>query len=366
MRKRKYAVIGAGNGGLVTAGYIFNKGFEVDLYNRSEERITYIKKHDYTMQHGYHLDRISLNYVGTNLAKAVYQSDVIIIVITADGHDDIAKKIAPYLEDDQVVLLVPGRTLGALLFNQTLRKVGCKANVIIAEANTLFFAARLKVPGLVEIKGIKKEVSVSALYPPDTDYVIEVLSDIFTNIIKADTVLETSFSNIGAIFHPVISLLNKERILKKDTFHFYTDGVTRFVAGYIEKVDREFKAISSAIGIETLSVVDWLHSRYGLQKTSIYTMIKSNPTYKDILAPTTMNHRYVWEDIPTGLVPMSLIGNNLGVPTPTIDYFIEEGSQMLNTDFRLKGRTLYKLGLSTDNLISGLQDLAICEEEIII
>ncbi|NQT60697.1 MAG: NAD/NADP octopine/nopaline dehydrogenase family protein [Bacteroidetes bacterium] len=366
MRKTKYTIIGAGNGGLVTAGYISKKGFEANLYNRSEERIEYIKKHNYTIHFGYHFDKIRLNYVGTNLAKAVYQSDVIIIVITADGHDDIAEKIAPYLEDDQIVLLVPGRTLGALLFSKILRRVECKANVIIAEANTLFFAARLKTPGMVEIKGFKKEVSVSALYPPNTDYVIDVLSGIFTNIIKAETILETSFSNMGAIFHPVISLLNKERILNKDTFHFYTDGVTKFVAGYIEKVDLEFKAISSAIGIKTLSAVDWMHSRYGLQKTSIYTMIKSNPTYKDILAPTTINHRYIWEDIPTGLVPMSLIGNNLGVPTPTIDYFIEAGSKILGIDFRSTGRTLYKLGLSADNLILDLQDMAICKEDVTI
>jgi len=63
---------------------------------------------------------------------------------------------------------------------------------------------------------------------------------------------------------------------------------------------------------------------------------------------------------------MSLIGNNLGVPTPTIDYFIEEGSKILGIDFRSTGRTLYKLGLSTNNLILDLQNVAICEEEIII
>lgn len=364
MRRKKYTVIGAGSGGLVTAGYIFLQGYEVSLYNRSEERIKYIKDHDYTIQFGDKSDKIRLNYVGNNLSKAVYHSDVIIVVITANGHSDIAEKIAPYLEDGQIILLVPGRTLGALLFSQTLNKVGCKANVIVAEANTLFFVARLKRPDLIEIKGIKKEVSVSALYSRDTDYVIDVFSEVFHNIIKADTFLDTSFSNIGAIFHPVIFLLNKERIFKKEIFNFYTDGVTKKVAQYIEKVDFEFKLITSAIGINTLSVVDWLNSRYGLPKTSIYKMIKSNPTYKDILAPTTINHRYVWEDIPTGLVPMSLFGKILGVPIPTIDYFIEEGSELLDIDFRSEGRTLYKLGLSTNNLISDLWDITNNVEKI--
>jgi opine dehydrogenase len=330
MRKKRYTVIGAGNGGLLTAGFISRKGYEVSLYNRSEDRLKLIKDYGYTIQFGDKSDKIRLNYVGNNLSKAVYHSDVIIVVITANGHSDIAEKLAPYLKDGQIILLVPGRTCGVLLFNHTLNKVGCKANVIVAEANTLFFAARLKSPGLIEIKGIKNEVSVAALYSRDTDYVIDVLSDVFSNIIKANSFLETSFSNIGAIFHPIIFLLNEERILKKE--------------------------------INTLSVVDWLNSRYGLPKTSIYKMIKSNPTYKDILAPTTINHRYVWEDIPTGLVPMSSFGKNLGIPTPTIDYFIEQGSKLLKIDFRSEGRTLRKLGLSSDNLISDLWNIATNKE----
>ena len=363
MRKKKYTVIGAGSGGLAIAGDIFLQGYEVSLYNRSEERIKYIKDHDYTIQFGDKSDKIRLNYVGNNLSEAVYHSDVIIIVITANGHSDIAEKIAPYLKDGQIILLVPGRTLGALLFSNTLNKVGCKANVIIAEANTLFFTVRSKRPDLIEIKAIKKEVSVSALYSRDTDFVIDVLSEVFHNIIKADTFLDTSFSNIGAIFHPVISIVNKKRILKKEIFNFYTDGVTKKVAQYVEKIDFEFNSIATAIGINKLSVVDWLNSRYGLPKTSVYEMMKSNPTYQDILAPTTINHRYIWEDIPTGLVPMSSFGKALGIPTPTIDYFIEEGSKLLDTDFRSESRTLCKLGLSTDNLISDLWDATISGEK---
>ncbi len=363
MRKRKYTVIGAGCGGLVIAGHLFQNGYEVSLYNRSVERIKYIKDQGYTILFGDKSDKIRLSYLGTNLSEALFHSDVIIIVITANGHADIAEKIVPFLKDGQIILLVPGRTLGALLFSRTLNKAGCKAKVIVAEANTLFFAARQKRPDIIEIKGIKKEVSVSALCSRDTDYVINVLSEVFHNIIKADTVLDTSFSNIGAIFHPVIFLLNKERILKKEIFNFYTDGVTKKVAQYIEKIDFEFKSIASTIGINRLSVVDWLNSRYDLPITSIYEMIKSNPTYKDILAPSTINHRYVWEDIPTGLVPMSFLGKTLGIPTPTIDYIIDEGSKMLDTDFRSEGRTLSKLGLSTDNLISDLWDITISGEK---
>lgn len=363
MRKRKYTVIGAGSGGLATAGYISRKGYEVSVYNRSENRIKYIKDHGYRIRFSDKSDKIRLNYLGNNLSKAVYDSDVIIVAITANGHRDIAEKIAPYIKDGQIILLVPGRTCGVLVFSQTLNKVGCKSNVIIAEANTLFFVARRKEPDLIEVKAIKNEVSVSALYSRDTDYVIDILSEALPNLIKADTFLETSFSNIGAIFHPVIFLLNKERILKKEIFNFYTDGITMQVAKYIEKVDFEFKLIAEAIGVNTLSVIDWLNSRYGLPRTSVYKMIRSNPAYKDILAPTTMNHRYIFEDIPTGLVPMSSFGKNLGIPTPTIDYFIDEGTKLLNIPFRSEGRTLLNLRLSPNNLISDLWNIPIDGEK---
>ncbi|MCD4791444.1 MAG: NAD/NADP octopine/nopaline dehydrogenase family protein [Bacteroidales bacterium] len=356
MRKKKYTVIGAGNGGLVTAGYIFLKGYKVSLYNRSENRIKHIRENGYNIKFGNLINKIKPDYVGTNLSAAVSDSDVIIIVITANGHEDIAKNIAPYLKDGQIILLVPGRTCGVLLFSQTLKKAGCKANVIIAEANTLFFAARLSELCMIEIKGVKINVSVSALHSCDTDCVINILADVFPNLIKADSFLDTSFSNIGAIFHPTIFLLNKERIIRKEKFNFYTDGLTKQIAHYIEKIDFEFKSIATAIGVNSLSVRDWLNSRYGLPQSTIYEMIKFNPTYKDILAPTTINHRYVWDDIPTGLVPMSSFGKNLGIPTPTIDYFIKEGSKLLDIDFRSEGRTLHKLGLSPDNLISDLME----------
>ena len=58
-------------------------------------------------------------------------------------------------------------------------------------------------------------------------------------------------------------------------------------------------------------------------------MLRSNPGYQDIKAPTTLNHRYLWEDIPTGLVPISDMARALDIETPTIDGVIDEGSRII-------------------------------------
>ena len=355
MLKEKYAVIGAGCGGQAVAGYLASIGFDVNIYNRSIDRIKPFQARGYIDLEDTITGRGKLSYIGTDISKALADRDIIMIVITADGHNEIAEKIAPYLKDGQIIILNPGRTCGALEVEYILRQSGCRADVIVAEANTLMYVVRVTTPGTATIKGIKKEVSISALNAKDTEQVINRIHSTYPQFVAGTSFLETSFGNIGAIFHPTIALLNKDRILSKEPFDFYTEGVTRKVADFMEQVDTEAQNVARALGTRALSVTGWLFSRYHLQFSDIYTMIRSNPTYQEIKAPTTLNHRYLWEDIPTGLVPISSFGDALGVPTKSIDYLIDEGCEALERNFWEEGRTVEKLGLSKENLLSDLK-----------
>ena len=362
--KEKYVVIGAGCGGQAVAGYLASIGVNVTLYNRSRSRIKPFKERNYIDLEGTMKGRGKLSYIGMDISKALADRDVIMVVITADGHKEIAQKVAPYLRDDQIIILNPGRTCGALEFDNTLRQCGSKANVVIAEANTLVFTVRVQTPGVATIKGVKREVSASALRVKDTAYVIDKIHSAFPQFVAATSFLETSFGNIGAIFHPTITLLNKDRILSKESFDFYTEGVTVRVADFMEQVDNEAQSVARALRTKPLSVRDWLNSRYELKFSDIFTMIRSNPTYYGIKAPTTMNNRYLWEDIPTGLVPISSFGNALGVSTKAIDYLINEGCNVLQRDFWEEGRTLEKLGLSRENVLSDLERIIKYNQEV--
>ncbi|MCK4435783.1 NAD/NADP octopine/nopaline dehydrogenase family protein, partial [Candidatus Bathyarchaeota archaeon] len=59
-----------------------------------------------------------------------------------------------------------------------------------------------------------------------------------------------------------------------------------------------------------------------------------------------------WEDVPTGLIPLSSLGNKLDVPTPMIDSFINLAESLFRKDFNIdffeRGRTMENLGL--DNM----------------
>ena len=355
--RKKWTVVGAGCGGQSMAGYLASEGNDVRLYNRSMDRIKPLIDDPNIELTGSLNARGKLSYVGRDIGKAVSGSDIIMVVTTATGHRDVAEEMSPYLHDGQIVILNPGRTCGALEVYNTLRESGCKADVIVSEANTLIYAVRVPIPGIADVKGVKKEVSLSALKRRNTPHVIDAINGSYPQFVPAESMLETSFGNIGAIFHPAITICNKDRINRKDDFDFYTDGVTVDVAEIMREIDDEAMAVARALGAEPLPVTEWLHSRYDVPLSNVYDMIRSNPTYQGIKAPGTLNHRYLWEDIPTGMVPVSSFGEALGVDTPTIDRFIDEGSDILGRDFREEGRKPEKLGISKSSVREDLEKI---------
>ncbi|NIA16316.1 MAG: NAD(P)-binding domain-containing protein [Nitrospiraceae bacterium] len=356
-RKLSFAIIGAGCGGQAIAGYLSLRGHDVALYNRSHARIASFQNRGSIEL----CDKLNgsgtLSYIGTDLAEAIADRDIIMVVTTATAHRSLAQKMVPHLRDGQLILLNPGRTFGALEVSHTLRKAGCTADVVVGEANTLVYVARALVPGTAVVKAIKKSVFVSAVLAADTSYLMRRLRGVYPQFTAAASFLETSFGNIGAVLHPTVTLLNKDRILSKIPFDFYRDGITREVARYLERIDRERLAMAAALGGRPLSVSEWVSSRYGLGLADIYTMLRSNPYYRNVKAPTTLDHRYLLEDVPTGLVPISDAASAVGVRTPAMDHLIDEASGILGRDFRKEGRTLDNLGLPRYRLQEALANI---------
>ncbi|MDO9349048.1 MAG: NAD/NADP octopine/nopaline dehydrogenase family protein, partial [Anaerolineales bacterium] len=65
-----------------------------------------------------------------------------------------------------------------------------------------------------------------------------------------------------------------------------------------------------------------------------------------IKAPATLNHRYIFEDIPMSLVPMASLGERYGVSVRGMDAIIRLACIVHRTDYWRRGRTLDKLGIN--------------------
>ena len=358
-----FAIIGAGCGGQATAGHLASKGHDVTLYDRSRSWVEPIQKHGRIQIFGAINIVGELSYVGTDLARVMENRDVVIIITTAIAHKPLARQIAPHLRDGQIVIVSPGRTFGALEVSRVIRDAGCSADVIAAETNTLLYVSRITSSGIVNVKAIKKMVLVSTIRSRHNSYLFDRLKPIFPQFVRAESFLDTSLGNIGARLHPAISLGNAERILNGDTFDFYTDGVTSRIVNVLKSIDDELMTLARSLKVKSFSIRDWLHTRYGLKKADLRAMLRSNSGYQNIKAPTTLDHRYLWDDIPTGLVPISEMAQAQNIGTPTINRLIDEGSRFLGRDFRKEGRTLEKMGLSVSGLSNELDEVANDREE---
>lgn len=341
----KIAVIGAGNGGQSIAGYLAMQGYEVSLYDIDEKRINELKKTD-----GIHLKgRISgfgkMDCFTTDIEEAVKGAEIVMVATVANSHREVAKSIAPYIEENQVIILNPGRTCGALVFKQMLNRRCCEKRYYLGEAQTLVYACRIIENGIVNIIGVKDEVLLAGLPASDTDYILKKITPIYPCFMKTNNVLHTSFENIGAMFHPCVCLFNAATIERQDPFRFYRD-MTDQVARFIEKFDAERLAVGKAYGIDLLSVTEWI--KFAYQDTEGETLcerMKNNPAYLDIKAPGTIFTRQLTEDIPTGVLPIMELGMVAGIATPLLKSMIYIIEALLGIDMQTNGRSLKNLGL---------------------
>ena len=349
VQPQTFTVIGAGNGGKAMAAHLALMDCRVVLYNRTPERVRGIKARG-----GIDLESFPggprgfgrLAEVTSDIALAVRASEVIMVVVPSSAHADLAAAMAPHLRDGQVIVLHPGRTCGAIEVAAVLARVNCRAAVTIAEAGTFIYASRSDGPAQARIFGIKEAVPLAALPATCTPMVLNLLRSVYPQYVDGVNVLNTGLDNMGAIFHPALTLLNAGRIESTSgDFQFYIDGVTPSVARVLEVLDRERVTVASALGIRAQTAVEWLAMAYNAYGADLNETIHNQPGYFGIKAPPTLGHRYITEDVPMSLVPIAALGERYGVSTRGMNSIIQLGCIIHRTDYWRRGRTLDKLGI---------------------
>ncbi len=349
-QRQTIAVLGAGHGGLAMAGHLAIMGHKVNLFNRGEERLWGVKSSGLIEVTGEIEGFGEINLATTSIAEAIKDVELIMVVVPACGHKWMAEQMAPHLVDGQIIVLHPGRTFGALEVRQVLTRMGCKADVIISEAQTFIYASRATGPSQVKIFRIKHSIPVASVRAHLIPTVINKLRQFYPQFMPGDNIFKTSLENIGSVFHPALCVLNAGWIEHDIDFQFYHEGVTPSVAKVLEKIDAERVMVAEALGIMAITAKQWLYMAYSATGQTLFHAMKKNIGYRGILAPRTLKMRYLDEDLPCSLVPIASIGKMFNVETPTIDSIIRLGCEINSVDYWSAGRTAENLGIAGMNL----------------
>ena len=109
-------------------------------------------------------------------------------------------------------------------------------------------------------------------------------------------------------------------------------------------------AVAAALGASVPSLADWFDRVYGVREATLVETCQrltynSDGPYQATGTPKSLDHKFITEDVPTGLIPMSALGAAAGVRTPAIDALVQMVRIMTGKDL-VEGRTLERLGLS--------------------
>ncbi|HSQ05617.1 MAG TPA: NAD/NADP octopine/nopaline dehydrogenase family protein, partial [Burkholderiales bacterium] len=89
---------------------------------------------------------------------------------------------------------------------------------------------------------------------------------------------------------------------------------------------------------------------YGVREATLTEAAKrltynADGAYQATGKPKTLQHKFILEDVPTGLMPTSALGSAAGVKTPAIDSLVQMIGTMTGWSFANDARTLEQLGL---------------------
>src|SRR5690625_3029773 len=211
----KFTIIGAGNGGQSMAAHLTFLGEDVILYDIQEGLIDDIKREGGIKAEGV-MEGFAQVKATTDLKEAMNNTDVIMVTTTGTAHKHVARSIAPFLTDGQIIMIFPGYW-GALEFRNIFKELGIK-------------------------------------------------KDVYQQFIVTDSVLTTTLNNCNPMFHVPILLFNAGRIESSNEFFFYPDGATPSVVNVIEQLEQERLEIGKTLNIKLSTCQDLLSRFYQLDE----------------------------------------------------------------------------------------------------
>ena len=342
----RIAVLGGGNGSFAAAGDMA-RGHDVRLWRRDRAAVAAhraaggaITVKDFR---GRHEAKPSL--ITTDIGEAVRGAELILCPAPATAQPDIARALAPHLEERQAVFLPPG-SFGSAIFAKAAREAGTRA--AFAETGTLPWLTRKHGPHEVAITIRAKRLPTGVLPLRLKDHSLAVIGRAFPGAIEdCGDALSGALMNAGPIIHPPLITMNAAPLEHFERWDIHKEGTQAAVRRVTDALDAERIAVREALGYGAphFPLADhyaregeeWMYGRGSHDK------LTDSGDWREHIVLT--QHRYMLEDVRIGLSFLVSVGELAGVPTPLARAFLAICGAICGEDFMQTGRTLASLGL---------------------
>ncbi len=347
-RKMKIAVLGGGHGCYAAAADFSEAGHEVRFWRRDAAALAPVKAEGaITLKDHKGRRTIPIAHITDSIADAVSGAELIFSPLPAFAQADLARQLAPHLQDGQVIFIPPG-TFGSYVMTKAARDNGCRAAFSIAESGTLPWLTRKHSPTEIAITTRASRLPMGVFPAKASKLALEVISNAFPGVIEpVEDALSAALMNAGPIIHPPLIIMNAGPIAHFPRWDIHKEGTQPTIRRVHDALDGERMALRETLGYKPphfpladhYNTSNWMYGNLAHDK-----LVDSGDWHEKL---DLDRHRYMAEDVEMGLAFLASVCRWAGVPCPTADGLLQLGAVAAGRDFTRTGRTLENLKLAS-------------------
>lgn len=353
----KVAILGGGDDARMLASLSLAAGMQTTLFSAYGAELSALRQAGGITIRGagpigtYQIDQDGIPSIKTTaeLDSAVADADVLFLTGPVHKQRTYAMVLADHVRDGQVLVIAPGRTLGAAEVAWLLRVGGRRADVIIVEAQALPYWTRAQ-GGTLHLSQTRP--CAAATLPAGRADVVAGLQPIMPNIVPVASIVHSSFADGSGLVEVPALLLGGpvmgdgmpelpeggQPLDANRNFRTLIGAQHRAVMASIAK---ERQHVAQAFGIRDLPTLDeWLDTHAGSAKGENTRAVPSQAEAASIVRCATIGSH----------VPLASAGRMAGRATPATDAMITLASTVLDADIASAGRRLETTGITADTI----------------
>lgn len=328
----KVAILGTGGVGLGYAAFLHTVGHKPVLWSPSGRGVA-------TFRDGNEL--VAEGALATRFTPAtatdpgfVAEADAVVVAAPAYAYRAIFGAVLAHLRPEQPLIISAHLSLAAHYAARLLAARG--VTVPVVAWGTTVLMGRKTGPSSVEIGGIRGEVDAAVVPTAQADAGLAACIELFgARFRRHANLMAVQLGNLNPPIHLAVALCNLTRIERGEAWSNY-GGITQAVARLIEALDRERLDVAVACGMTVRSVEQHYQRSFGFAPGESLAAMAAEIDRRrggKPPGPTTLDTRFVTEDVPFGIVPLIRIAAHLGVAVPLHEAGLAMISALYGRDF---------------------------------
>ncbi|WP_171178541.1 hypothetical protein [Ruegeria sp. HKCCD8929] len=277
--------------------------------------------------------------------------DAQVIFLTGPLHKQrtYAMVLADHLSDGQILVLAPGRSMGAVETAWLLRIGGCTADITLVEVQGLPYWFRSEGAALTLSQAAPM---AAATLPRGRDEVLDALSMYLPNVQAVESVLASGFNDISAAVEIPALILSGTAMgtggpdipmggVPLEANQTFASLIGPDQKEVIHGLVDERRRIAAAFGVRNLPATEqWISTFAGAERGSGARPIPDQQTSRGLMR----------DGVQGSLAPLVSAGELAGIPSPLTNSLIAMSDRILGADVAAAGRRLESIGVSADDV----------------